>query len=199
MARNSNSKRMKNAIQNVRVVDKDEGIDDVRVDRILQQLNQSESQIRVSCNVRAEISPGTTVGTSSITSFGYNTCANSDDFVSLSAQYTEFRIRAMRFDVYDVQPNASVLNYMGTSHTQDATPTTLENILDRNDSRSLTSGQGKTSLSWLAHAIPEMEFQSCTSFVNLGSFNLYVNPQVAVSGAKYQVVCKFIVDFRGRL
>lgn len=199
MAKMNSSKRMKNVIQNVRVVDKDEGMDDVKVDRILQQLSQSESQIRVSCNVRAEITPGSSVGTPTITSFGYNTCANSDDFISLSAQFTEFRIRAMRFDVYDVQPNASVLNYMGTSHTQDTTATTLENILDRNDSRSLTLGQGKTSLSWLAHAIPEMEFQSCTSFINLGSFNLYVSPQIAVTGAKYQVVCKFIVDFRGRL
>jgi len=194
-----NTKMGKNTIQNVRVVDKDEGVDDVVVDRLLQSLVQSESQIRVSCNLRQELSPGTTVGTAALTSFDYTSASTTDDFASFSAQFLEFRVRAMRFDIYDIQPNVSVLNYMGSFHTAGpASATSLEAILDRADSRSLTSGQGKTSLSWVAHGIPEMEFQDVTSFTNLGGISIYTNPQVAVTGAKYQVVCKYIIDFRGR-
>jgi len=192
------NKRVKDTIQNVRVVDKDEGLDDVKVDRILQALTTSESQIRVSCNLRTELSPGATVGAATVTTFDFLSAVSSDEFISLSAQFTEFRVRAMRFDIYDIQPNASVLNYIGTTHQVSSAIPTLENILDRPDSRSLTSGQGKISLSWLAHSIPEMAFQDVTTFTNLGGMAVYYNPQISVTGAKYQVVSKFIIDFRGR-
>ena len=191
-----NVRRMKQAIQNVRVVDKDEGLDDVKVDRILQQLSQSESQIRVCCTLRQEIVPTATAG---ITTFDYATAASTDDFASVLAQYTEFRIRAMRFDVYDVQSTVSAINYMGTYHFGgSANLSSLEAIVDRADSRTLSPGQGKTSLSWVAHSIPEMEFQDVTSYTNLGGFSIYTSAQGTITGTKYQVVARFVCDFRGR-
>jgi len=191
-------KIMKNRIQNVRVVDKDEGADDIVCQRFLQSYQESEGQIRVLCNVRTEISPGS-AATSGLVDF--SALAGSDDFVSFSAQYLEFRVRAVRFDIYDIQPNApSTINYWATYHQVGGTPPqTFENIIDRPDSRSVAPGDGKTTLAWVAHGIPEMAFQSVNSYNGLGGLVNYISPSSAVSGTRYTIIAKFVVDFRGRI
>lgn len=193
----SNRKRSKNLIQNVRIVDRDEGTDDLVIQRLLQQYVQSEGQIRVVCGFRFEVTPGTTVN-SGIVSFAE--LLATDDFTSFAAQYQEYRVRGIRFDVYDINPNSSVaINYWSTFHQVGGpVPIGIEDILDRPDARSLSPGDGRQSLAWAAHGIPEMQFNSVGSNPGLGGLSYYVSPQAAIAAAKYQIVAKYIVDFRGR-
>ncbi len=195
VSRNVNNK---NLVSNVRIVDKDEGTDDVVLQRILQHLKTSESQIRVSCNYRTELLiSGTTTGSIDFVDLINTT----DDFASFSAQYREFRVRAIRVDVYDINTGApSVINYWSTYHiVNDATPpTALEDVIDRPDSRSIPPGTGHISLAWVAHGIPEMSFSSVDTAINYGGVAYYNTAGSAVTGAKYSIIAKFIVDFRGR-
>lgn len=194
VSRNGNNK---NLVSNVRIVDKDEGTDDVVCQRILQHLKTSESQIRVSCNYRLDL----TVGAASTGSIDFVDCINTtDDFASFNAQFREFRIRAIRVDVYDINPALTAVNYWSTFHVvNDANPPVgLEDVIDRPDSRSISPGTGHISLAWVAHGIPEMSFNSVDAAVNYGGIAYYNALQGSTGGAKYSIIAKFIVDFRGR-
>lgn len=184
------------AIQNVRVVDPDEGSDDVKVNNMISSYNASEGQIRVICSSRAELTYS--AGQSNV--FGYDSLTSTDDFISFSAQYQEFRVRGMRFTVYDVQPSSpATINYMATWHQVGGTvPATQDDIVDRPDARSIAPGTGHVKLSWLAHGLPEMEFQSISSYNSLGGLVLYASPAAVITGTKYLLVAKYLVDFRGR-
>jgi hypothetical protein len=57
---------------------------------------------------------------------------------------------------------------------------------------------GKISLAWVAHGIPEMAFQNVSSYDNLGGLVDFVSPSATITGAKYSIVAKFLVDFKGR-
>lgn len=187
----------KDSISNVRIVDPDDGRDDIVCQRYLQQYKVSEGQIRVVCNETIELNPGaTSIGST----YSFLTCVTSDDFVSMAQQYTEFRVRAIRYDVYDVQPNSPYcVNYWATYHQIGGVPPSAPaDVADRPDSRSIAPGTGKVSLAWVAHSTPEMSFQSTASYNSLGGLVFNVTPSAAVTGTKYQVFCKFVVDFRGR-
>lgn len=199
MARKSNSKRNKNSIQNVRIVDKDEGTDDIMCQRFLQSYNVSEGQIRVVCGWRSETG-AIPAGTTRSGLVGFSEATTTDDFTAFITQYREFRIRAMRFDIYDIQPNSSATtNYWATYHTVGGT-TLLdpENIMDRPDCRVIAPGDGRTSLCWVAHSIPEMAFQSVTNFNGLGGLSWYAGSDAGLTGSKYTITAKFVIDFRGR-
>lgn len=186
----------KNTIQNVRVVDKDEGTDDIVLQRIIQAYKVSEGQIRVVCGVRNEIATSNTVTPGTIS---FLDLVGSDDFISFAQQYVEFRVRGIRFDVYDVNPSsAPTINYWATYHTVDSTvASTIEDIMDRPDCRSVPPGEGRISLAWLAHGIPEMAFQNTGSYQRLGGLVFNTQSTSTVS-PKYTIMAKFVVDFRGR-
>jgi len=192
-----NNRQSKNQVTNVRVIDKDEGTDDLVVQRHLNQYIQSEGQIRVVCNFRYEFVPSGTL--SGIVSFAE--CISTDDFVSFAAQYKEVRIKGIRFDIYDVQPSSTpTINFWSTFHQVGGNvPIGVENVVDRPDSRSVPPGSGVCSLAWLAHGQPEMEFQDTTTYANLGGISYWIQPSTVYNTTKYQLIAKFIVDFRGRL
>jgi len=186
----------KAAIQNVRIVDADEGSDDVKVSNMISSYSVSEGQIRVACSSRTELTY--TAGTSNV--FGYDSLTGTDDFISFSAQYQEFRVRGIRFTVYDVQPqSAATINYIATWHQVGGTvPSTQDDIVDRPDARSIAPGTGHVRLSWVAHGTPEMDFQSISSYNSLGGLVIYASPAAAITGTKYLLIAKYLVDFRGR-
>jgi len=192
-----NNRRNKNTIQNVRVVDKDEGTDDIMCQRFLQAYNTSEGQIRVVLGYRGDLLAN---ATATVGSVGFAEASGTDDFVSFTAQYQEFRIRAIRFDIYDVNPNSTpTTNYWSTFHTIGGTvPVDAESVIDRPDSRAISPGDGRATLAWVAHSIPEMAFQSTSTFNGLGGLSYYLLSSSTITGAKYSIVAKFIVDFRGR-
>lgn len=187
----------KNVIQNVRVVDKDEGTDDIKCQRLLQAYNSSEGQIRVVCGVRQQLAATDTVLASAL---GFASLSTSDDFVSFTAQYREFRVRAIRFDIYDINAIGNpTLNYWATFHTiGGAINTGQEDVIDRPDSRTIAPGDGKTTLAWVAHSIPEMGFQAVDNFNGLGGLCYNVQSTAASTQPRYQIVAKFVVDFRAR-
>jgi len=198
MRKNTRRQGGKNAIQNVRVVDKDEGTDDIVCQRFLQAYTTSEGQIRVVLGYRGELS-NFTAGTPITGTVGFTEAAATDDFTAFITQYREFRIRAIRFDIYDIQPNSPAVNYWSTYHTiAGSVPTDAESVMDRPDARSVAPGDGKVSLAWVAHSVPEMAFQLTTAFNGLGGISYYAVAGQAISNSKYTVMAKFIVDFRGR-
>lgn len=183
-------------ISNVRVVDKDEGSDDIICQRQIQAYNSSEGQIRVVCGFRTELSVGSTANTGLV---DWSAAVGTDDFQSFAGQYQEFRIRSIRFDVYDLNAaTAAPVNFWATYHqVGGSVPQTFDDVVDRPDSRSIAPGLGVTSLAWVAHSIPEMAFQSVTSYNGLGGLVYFNGIGTAVSG-RYSVIAKYVIDFRGR-
>lgn len=186
----------KNTITNVRVVDELNGSDSVRVDRMLSEFSRSAGQMRVVCTNRQE----TGFATSPTSGFiGTATLLGTDDFVSFAAQYTEFRIKAMRFEVVDLFGSAGASNFWGTSHQVDSTAASgIEDVVDRPDSRSIAPGDGKQSFYWLAHGNPETEFQNVGTPDTFGGLVYYLGSTSTAQQGRYSVITKFVVDFRGK-
>jgi hypothetical protein len=191
---NNKSRRSRNVIQNVRIVDRDEGRDDLRVQRMLNTMVESESQIRVVCGYQTTQNVAVASGV-----VGFGELLATDDFVSFAAQYQEYRVAGIRFDIYDVNQTAVVVNFWATFHqVSGSVPVAAEDIMDRPDCRSLSAGEGKATLAWLAHGIPERAFNNVGTNAGLGGLSYNLSPAAASTTAKYTIMAKFIVDFRGR-
>lgn len=191
---NKRSSVRKNVIQNVRIVDKDEGGDDIKVQRMLAQMVQSESQIRAVCGYQSTLNVSVASGV-----IGFGELLTTDDFVSFATQFQEYRVAGIRFDIYDVNQSAIVVNFWSTFHQiSGSVPVGVEDIMDRPDCRSLSAGEGKASFAWLAHGIPERAFSNVGTNAGLGGLAYNLSPAAASTTAKYTVMAKFIVDFRGR-
>jgi hypothetical protein len=195
--RNQNSRRQqKNRVQNVRVLDETAGSDSVQVQRYLDSYTAQEGQIRVVCSYRQEAGFGTVATSFSI---GYDSLTGTDDFTSFATQYLEFRVRAIRFEIIDLFATPGAVNFWATTHVVGGTvPSGIEDVVDRPDSRSIAPGDGKVTLHWLAHGIPEMAFQSVTQFDNLGGLVNYLGSTSTAQGGRYSIIAKFVVDFRGK-
>jgi len=201
-----NKRQAKNTVSNVRVVDELSGTDGARVDRILSQLQNSHSQIRVLCT---ETYNQNTQTAAYVSTFSATNVRATDDFQSFGQQFETYRIVAIRFDVYDVAPNNATPVFVSTWHDEilyAATPSfTQANVLDAPDSQLVAPGTGKAMLTWFAHGTQENGFQSdvaASSPIDFGG--LRVAAAAGASGftsnsPKLQIIMKAIVDFRGRL
>jgi len=192
----------KNRVSNVRIVDEFAGSDGARVDRMLSQINASQSQVRVEIGASVLIVPSTTADL-----LGLFTCVSlrqQDEWASMSSQWQEYRVRAMRFDIYDVNPGLVAFSAFSTFHetTQGSTPNyNFNQVIDGPDSGSPSGGAGKLRLTWVAKGTREMEFQNvdpnADSLTDFGGMR-YAAGSTSVAGSKFQVVVKAVVDFRGR-
>jgi hypothetical protein len=183
-------------VTNVRVVDDTNGSDSMVVNRFLTEYSKQEGQIRVVCSFRQEAGFATTA-----TSFqtGFDAVVGTDDFISFAAQYLEFRVRAMRFEVIDLFGTAGASNFWATTHQVGGTvPSGIEDVVDRPDSRSISAGDGKIQLYWAARGIPEMAFQSTSTYDNLGGLVCYLGSTTVAQPGRYSILAKFVVDFRGK-
>lgn len=193
----------KQRIQNVRVVDDYAGSDGVKMDRVLSELQNSHSQVRILAADSFTLSTGTTGGLPG--SFTGITIRNTDDFASLRQQFETYRITMIRFDVYDINAAVPTVGYFSTFH--DVTPNssaitwTLASVLDGPDSQAVPPGSGKISLVWKATGTFENQFQSTSDaqapVVDFGGLRYYLNA-AATAAPKYLVAIKAVVDFRGR-
>jgi len=191
----------KNAVSNVRIIDPHQGLDGARMDRILAQMQNSHSQIRVICGDSRQLNSATTNSGGTVTGAdirGY------DDFTSFAAQFETYRIAAIRFEVYDFNPANVVVAVFSTQH--DVVPSTLTytaptfaTVIDAPDSQVIPPGTGKVVFDWFAHGTEENTFQSDTvaPINDFGGLRFFLNSAAAVSG-KYLIVTKAVVDFRGR-
>lgn len=195
MARGGKSRRSTRYIQNVRVVDRDESQDSLRMSRMLTEMSNSNSQVRVQCGYQGTLTPAAQVGGI----VGFTELEGTDDWASFTGQYTEFRVVGMQFRIFDNQPSAPAINLWATFHQQGGTvPTGVNDVVDRVDARVVPPGTGWVELVWAAHGQPEMEFQSVTNYTGYGGLVYNINPATTLTGTKYQIIAKFVVDFRGR-
>lgn len=192
----------KNAVSNVRIIDPHQGLDGARMDRILGQMQNSHSQIRVICGDSTQINSATTNNGAFYTHANIRT---TDDFTSFSGQFETYRIAAIRFEVYDFNPANVVVAAFSTQHDVVPSPLvftapTFANVVDAPDSQVIPPGTGKVVFDWFAHGPEELGFQSDTvnPINDYGGIRWYLN-QASSAAGKYLVVVKAVVDFRGRI
>lgn len=196
----------KNRVNNVRIVDEYAGTDGARVDRILSQLQNSHSQIRVLCT---ETYNQNTQTSAYVSTFSGANVRATDDFQSFGQQFETYRIVAIRFDVYDISPGNPTAAFISTWHDEilyGAAPTfTAANVLDAPDSQVVPPGTGKSIMTWFAHGTLENNFQSdeaASAPIDFGGIRTAMSTGAAgftANAPKLQIVMKAIVDFRGRV
>jgi hypothetical protein len=198
-----NRKNGSRRVQNVRVLDDYAGDDGAKFDRVLSQLQNSHSQVTLCCSDEFLIGVSTTAQNSIL---GQSQIRVFDDFVSLSAQFQTFRVKRIRFDVYDVNPGVSAGAVWSTWHDVTSTSSqyvpTFQQTVDAPDSQIVPPGTGKATFVWTAKGTAENEFQSTANNsgvtqLDFGGLRYWI-PGQAATGSKYAVVVKAIVDFRGR-
>lgn len=190
-------------VQSVRVVDDYAGEDGVKFDRVLSHLQNSHSQVTL-C-IQDEFGLDST-STAQLGKLSQSQFRIFDEFVSLAAQFQTYRIKRVRFDVYDVAPGQGAAAYWSTFHDVNTTGTqyspSINAVVDGPDSQIVPPGVGKASLVWTAAGTTENEFQSTTSSApaiqDFGGLRYYIPTSTVAYTGKYQVFCKVIIDFRGR-
>lgn len=200
MARRRNGNG-KNRISNVRVVDEYAGSDGARLDRMLTDLQNTQSQVRV--EIGFSISFSTTTGPDQTGIYSHFSLRGQDEWQSMVQQWQMYRVRAIRFDVYDINPNVVCFSAWSTFHetSQDSAPAfTFNQVLDGPDAQLPTNGAPKLRFTWMAKGPAEMQFQNVDSdaqdAVDFGGLRWAIGAGAAAS--KFQVVGKAVVDFRGR-
>lgn len=190
-------------VQNVRVTDNYAGEDGLKFDRVLTQLQNSHSQttLCIQDEFGIDVTSAPQVGKLAQSQFRIF-----DDFVSMAAQFQTYRIKRVRFDIYDAFPGSGATIFWSTFHDVNTTGAqhvpTLNGVIDGPDSQIVPPGTGKISLFWTAKGVLENEFQSTTSSTpaiqDFGGLRYYAPGSSTPVNGKYQVFCKVIVDFRGR-
>lgn len=205
MVRNNAKRSSKNKIMNVRVANDYAGEDGLYVDRCISELQNSHSQITMLLEDSFSVNANTTAINGILAGpqiFLF------DDFVSIAQQFETFRIRGVRFDIYDVAPGSTVNGWFSTFHSEflgSAQPVyTLANVIDGPDSQLVPPGVGKVTLYWRAKGANENRFvtdddANVTNPPTYFGGLRYTVAAVATAFTKYTIVVKALVDFRGRI
>lgn len=185
-------------------MDQNAGTDGAYIDRCITDLQNSHSQITVLCQDTFTLNSPTTAATGILAG---PQIVNFDEFQSFAAQFETFRIRAIRFDVYDINPANTAIAWFSTFHDQFTAANqanfTQANVVDGPDSQTVPPGTGKTSFFWRAHGVLENEFvtddDSSVSLATQFFGGLrFASTASSANTSKYSIVIKALVDFRGR-
>jgi len=200
-SKNNNGSRQ-SRVQNVRVMDDYAGQDATKFDRVQSQLQNSHSQVTLLLSDEFNIAASNTaingiLAGSQIRVF--------DDYQSLAAQFQTFRIKRIRFDIYDINPAVPSGAVWSTFHDVNTTSNqyvpTFGQVVDAPDAQIVPPGTGKLSLYWTSKGTAENSFQSTASTtpapIDYGGLR-YSIPPGQVTAGKFAVVVKAVVDFRGR-
>jgi hypothetical protein len=165
-----------------------------KVDRMIGELRRSESTCRFLSKSVLNLSSPTSSG-GNIYSFA--NIATNEDFASLSAQFKEWRVSAIRFEVYHVgTPSGPTI--FSTFHTGGGNVATdEESVLDGEDSKYFEPGAGRQCFYWQPSGNLENEYQGITNYTDFGGLRFF---QTGGSGAPLyaKVVVSCIILFRGR-
>jgi hypothetical protein len=193
----------KNAVSNVRIVDEYSGTDGARVDRMLSALATSQSQVRIEINSAITLTTITS-GADTLGIFTLVSLRSQDEWASMSSQFQEFRVAAIRFDIYDVNPNIICFSVFSTFHEINEGSTanySFQQVADGADAQVPTNGAPRVRLSWVAKGPAENSFQNVDpnlqTFADFGGLR-YAFGLANTAGQKYEVLVKAVVDFRGR-
>lgn len=193
MTRRAAGGKRAHRIQDVRIIEKGEGLREAKVDQQLSAYKDSQAFTRVV--IKDTLFVGIT-GVATDGAYSFPTIRTSDEFVSLSEQYTTFKVSGMRFDVVDFNPAAPVFNIWGTYHGSGAI-TGFEEVTDLPDSKTVTSGGGKMSFYWYPSGPLENSWFEIDDVNNFGGLVWTVGAGTPTTN-KFSVVVSAIVDFRAR-
>lgn len=193
----------KNTVQNVRVVDPLAGSDGLKVDRQLAAIHSSSNHVQVLCSQFNDLA---VTATEQLGIIGWSQVALFDDFQSLVQQFNTYRVRSVRFDVYDIAASSVGSGMFSTFHDQytaGAQPVfSFSEVVDGSDASYIPPGTGKVSFTWVGHTSVEKGYydtQPPTESVRQDFGGLrFVVPGGTATPAKYRIITKAIVDFRGR-
>lgn len=193
----------KNSIQNVRVVDTLAGSDGARVDRQLAHMQNTANhiQVQVSDSFPIDSSPA---GLTAI--LDWRAVRQFDDFVSMAGQFNTYRIRSIRFDVYDISPGVIQPAYFSSFHDEynsgNVPVFTIADVIDGIDSQMVPPGTGKIQFSWVGHTTNERGYYDVSpasgAAPDFGGLRYSLVAVGGVASTKFRISVKAIVDFRGR-
>jgi len=126
--------------------------------------------------------------------------AATDDFVSLAAQFQTFKVKAMRFEVFHINPSASTPTAVSTFHTDGgsfSSLTTEQSVVDGEDSKYLEPGSKKQDFYWNARGSLETGFQGVNAYADFGGLRYYI-PAGTSNLDVARIVLTAQVVFRGR-
>lgn len=178
----------------VRIIPAGEGEREQKVERILASIKESMSTTRIQVKSNAYVNPGTSDSTGKFT---YQNIRGTNDFSAMASIFTKYRVVCYRFDVYDINPNQTVVAYFGTYHGV-GQPTTVTDMVDLPDSGIVPAGTGSKSWYWYPTGNLEKSWFDVGDIVtDFGGLAWYL---FGTSGApsKYNLVVSAVVDFRSR-
>lgn len=203
--RSSRMRGGKNAVANVRVIDQNAGTDGAYIDRCIDAMQNSHSQVTILAQDTFAVGFGTGLNNGTLAG---PQIALFDEFASMAVQFETFRIRAIRYDIYDVNPASAVVGFFSTYHDQFTASVqpvfTQANVIDGPDSQTVPAGTGKISLYWRAKGVLENEFVTTDTSGNNLPIQYFGGLRYSIAAGasaqpKYQIVVKALIDFRGRL
>lgn len=198
------NRKNKDSVQNVRVVEPLAGTDGLHVDRQLSAIQNSGNHVMVLCSESNELVASSTANTAGV--IGWSQIRLFDDFVSMAQQFNTFRIKSIRFDVYDINPALPNSATFGTFHDQYTIGTqpafAFADVVDSVDSQIVPPGTGKASFTWVGHSTLERGYVDVTpdptsSGPDFGGLRYFVF-QTAQAATKFRIITKAVVEFRGR-
>lgn len=198
-------RRSKNTVQNVRVVDPDAGNDSAYIERCIAGLQNSESTITVLCNDTLTLATSNAANGLVAGTITASQVRGTDDFISMMEQFNMYRIRAVRFDIYDINQSVAATNVFSTFHDvvpfgSSYAPPPLALVVDGPDAKNVPPGMGKQSFFWRAKGTNENQFQAGDTIGAPEDFGglRYAFYSGTLASPKYQVMVRAVVDFRGR-
>lgn len=189
-------------VQNVRVMDPLAGNDGMKLDRQLSAIHDSSNHVQMLCSNVTDVG---IAATDTMGNISWTQIAQFDDWISLAQQFLTFRVRSIRFEIFDINPGAPGVGLFSTFHDQFTSANipafTFANVVDGPDSTFIPPGTGKVSLSWVGHTTVEKGYYDVNSAdanrEDFGGLRYFVQATTAAP-LKYRIITKAIVDFRGR-
>lgn len=195
--------RTRNRIPQTVVVAQNGNPQAARIERQIASLMQSKSITRVLFKrVDTVDAPATS---SNMGTFSFPQLYGDSDWASYVAQYLTFRVSAIKFEVYDTQPNVPAFAVFGTYSVapgSTASPAaTLTSVIDSPDAGQIPPGEGLRTFYWSAEGPLELGFDSTSqTTVDFGGLRYGVFPSggAGATSGKYRIISTFVVDFRSR-
>ena len=132
--------------------------------------------------------------------YGYTQLAAEDDFASMAREWSLFRVKGMRFEVFHINPGTIVPVVLSTFHADSGSFTPLltqGSVVDGPDSKYLDAGAGKQVFYWTGNNSTERLFQSVDDILDFGGLRYY-NEGTTGTFPIARVIVTAQVVFKGR-
>lgn len=197
MAKRSGRGRRSRGNRQVVTIAQDGDVQGARFDQMVANMRFNESAVPVLIKSVFGINSSAT-GTGS--AYGYTQLSAEEDFVSMAREWSLFRIKGMRFEVFHTNPGTIAPVVLSTFHADSGSFTPLltqGSVVDGPDSRYLDAGAGKQVWYWTGNNSTEKLFQSVDDILDFGGLRYY-NEGTTGSFTIARVIVTAQVVFKGR-